>query len=64
MTPSSGRSVCWYYTVTIKATRQQHMIVDDQLITSIWCYHSTGLDCSRPILLLLAAAGWPAALLL
>ena len=30
LTPSSGRSVCRYYTVTIKATRQQHTIVDDQ----------------------------------
>ena len=29
MTPSSGRSVCPYYTVTINATRQQHTIVDD-----------------------------------
>jgi len=25
------------------------------MISSIWCYHSTRLDCSRPILLL---AGW------
>jgi len=58
MTPSSGRSVCRYYTVTIKAMRQQHTIMDDQLITSIWCYHSRGLDCSRPILLLLLLAGW------
>ena len=30
LTPSSGRSVCRYYTVTIKAMRQQHNIVDDQ----------------------------------
>jgi len=29
LTPSSGRSVCRYYTVTIKATRQQHAIMDD-----------------------------------
>ena len=29
LTPSSGHSVCRYYTVTIKATCQQHMIVDD-----------------------------------
>ena len=27
LTPSSGRSVCRYYTVTIKATRQEHMTV-------------------------------------
>jgi len=29
LTQSNGRSVCRYYTVTIKATRQQHTIVDD-----------------------------------
>jgi len=28
------------------------------MITSIWCYHSRGLDCSRSILLLLLLAGW------
>jgi len=30
LTPSSGRSVCRYYTVTIKATRQQHTTVGYQ----------------------------------
>jgi len=29
LTSSSGHSVCRYYTVTIKATLQQHTIVDD-----------------------------------
>jgi len=28
------------------------------MISSIWCYHSRFLDCSRPILLLLLLAGW------
>jgi len=28
------------------------------MISSIWCYYSRGLDCSRPILLLLLLAGW------
>jgi len=28
------------------------------MIISKWCYHSRGLDCSRPILLLLLLAGW------
>jgi len=53
LTPSSGRSVCRYYTLLslrVNSTRSW-------MITSIWCYHSRGLDCSRPILLLLLA-GW------
>jgi len=31
---------------------------DRWMISSIWCYHSRGLDCSRPIQLLLQLAGW------
>jgi len=32
------------------------------MTSSIWCYHSRGLDCSRPILLLLAGWSLPAGL--
>jgi len=35
---------------------------DRWMISSIWCYHSRGLDCSRPILLLLTAWSLPAGL--
>ena len=53
LTPSSGRSVCRYYTVRGYASTAH----DRWMISSICCYHSRDLDRSRPILLLLLA-GW------